>query len=114
MTVALDRHGKPFTNGLGTEEEKQRRRVSPGKQACLVFFPVCQQQAEQTRTAEPRGTHHTDCLCHQTWPTNLRTFPMPRMDNTSLHAASCSAAHPIKTPTVVSRFAPPLIHACPD
>ncbi len=51
--------------GLRVEEEKQRTQVSPGKQTILVSFSVCQQQAEQTRTAEPRGTRHTDCLCHQ-------------------------------------------------
>lgn len=38
-------HSKPFNKDIKTEEEQQRRRVCPGKPACHVFFPVCQQQA---------------------------------------------------------------------
>lgn len=44
---------------------KKEGWMSPGKQPCLIFLPVCQQQTEQTRTVEPRGTEHADCHCHQ-------------------------------------------------
>lgn len=85
-TLVLDRHGNPLKRALSLSTKMEK--VSESRQTCLVFFPVCQQQAEQTRTAEPRGTHHThSAISFQTWPTNLTTFPMPRMDNTSPHAA---------------------------
>lgn len=112
-TLNVDRHGNPSKRALRlVRRNGEGKGVHAGKP--VLSFSLCvSNRLNRPEQLSPEGriTQTVSAINSQTWPTNLTTFPVPRMDNTSPRAASCSAAHSIKTPTVVSRVPPPLIHA---
>lgn len=95
--LALDRHGKSFKRGALILSRRYREGERfQGRKTVLSFPRVSATRWTDQDSGAQRDTSHRLSLPSETWPTNLRTFPTPCMDDTSSYAASCSAAHPIK------------------
>ncbi|KAI9531850.1 hypothetical protein NQZ68_037816 [Dissostichus eleginoides] len=50
--------------GAGGAKRKRRKAKCLRAGKAVSSFSLRVSKSEQTRTAEPRGTHHTDGLCH--------------------------------------------------